>query len=51
MLAEFGIVIPQGLCHIVPRLAEITDEENDRLPGSFCNLLQRLGDNLKELDR
>jgi transposase len=51
LLAEFGIVIPQGLCHIAPRLAEIADKENDRLPGSFRSLVQRLGEHLKELDR
>ena len=51
LLAEFGIVIPQGLCHISPRLATLADASGGQLPGSFCNLLQRLADNLKELDR
>lgn len=51
LLAEFGIVIPQGLCHVSPRLAALADPSSGQLPGSFCNLLQRLADNLKELDR
>lgn len=51
MLAEFGIVIPQGLCHVSPRLAALADASSGQLLGSFCNLLQRLADNLKELDR
>jgi transposase len=51
LLAEFGLVIPQGLCHVSPRLATLADPSSGQLPGSFCNLLQRLADNLKELDR
>lgn len=51
LLAEFGIVLPQGLCHVSPRLATLADASSKQLPGSFCNLLQRLADNLKELDR
>lgn len=51
LLAEFGIVIPQGLCHLGPRLAALSDASTGQLPGSFCNLLQRLRENLKELDR
>lgn len=51
LLAEFGIIIPQGLCHVSPRLATLADPSSGQLPGGFCNLLQRLADNLKELDR
>lgn len=51
LLGEFGIVIPQGICHVSPRLATLADASGGQLPGSFCNLLQRLDDNLKELDR
>ena len=29
----------------------LADASSGQLPGSFCNLLQRLADNLKELDR
>lgn len=51
LLAEFGIVIPKGLCNLGPRLALLSDESTGQLPGSFCTLLQRLAENLKELDR
>ncbi|MCS0592175.1 IS110 family transposase [Massilia norwichensis] len=51
LLAEFGIVIPKGLCNLGPRLASLSDESAGQLPGSFCSLLQRLAENLKELDR
>jgi len=50
LLAEFGIVMPQGLCNLGPRLASLCDESTGQLPGSFCALLQRLAENLKELD-
>jgi transposase len=51
LLAEFGIVVPQGLCNLGPQLASLYDESTGQLPGSFCILLQRLAENLKELDR
>jgi transposase len=51
LLAEFGIVVPQGLCNLGPQLASLYDESTGLLPGSFCILLQRLAENLKELDR
>lgn len=51
LLAEFGIIIPQGLCNLGPRLASLSDESTGHLSGSFCSLLQRLAENLKELDR
>lgn len=51
LLAEFGIVIPQGIGHIVKRLPEIMEDAENGLPGSFRLLLQRLVDNLKEMDR
>lgn len=51
LLAEYGIVIPQGIVHITKRLPEILEDGENDLPGSFRQLLQRLGDHLKELDR
>ncbi|MCS0592674.1 IS110 family transposase [Massilia norwichensis] len=51
LLAEFGVVIPQGLYNLGPRLAELSDESTGQLPGSFCSLLRRLTENLKELDQ
>ncbi len=51
LLAEYGIVIPQGIAHIAKRLPEILEDGENELPGVFRQLLQRLGDHLKELDR
>jgi transposase len=51
LLAEFGITMPQGICHVTKQLPQILDDEQSELPGAFRQLLQRLGDHLKELDR
>ena len=51
LLAEYGIVIPQGIGHIAKRLPEILEDGENNLPGAFRQLLQRLGEHLKELDR
>jgi transposase len=51
LLAEYGIVIPQGICHISQRLPGILEDGESDLPGMFRQLLQRLGEHLKELDR
>jgi transposase len=51
LLAEYGTVIPQGIGHIAKRLPEILEDGENDLPGVFRQLLQRLGDHLKELDR
>jgi transposase len=51
LLAEYGIVIPQGIGHIAERVPEILEDGENDLPGVFRQLLQRMGDHLKELDR
>jgi len=51
LLAEYGIVIPQGISHIAKRVPEIIEDGANDLPGSFRLLIQRLVDHLKELDR
>lgn len=51
LLAEFGLVIPQGIGSIVRRLPEILEDGQNDLPGTFRHLLQRLGEHLKEWDR
>ena len=50
-MAEFGIVLPQGIGHITKRLPEILEDGENELPGIFRQLLARLGEHLKELDR
>jgi transposase len=51
LLAEYGIIIPQGIGHIARRLPEILEDGENNLPGIFRQLLDRMGDPLKELDR
>jgi transposase len=51
LLAEYGIVIPQGISHITKGLPAILEDGERDLPGLFRQLLQRLGEHLKELDR
>ena len=51
LLAEFGIVIPKGIGHIAKRVPEILEDGENDLPGSFRQLIERLVDHLKELDR
>jgi transposase len=50
LLVEFGIIIPQGISCIAPRLAEILEDGENGLPGMFRELIARLGENLKYLD-
>ena len=33
LLAEFGIVVPQGICHVSPRLATLADASSKQLRG------------------
>lgn len=49
LLAEFGLVIPQGIAYIARRLPQLM--EQPELPDSFRVLLQRLYAHLKELDK
>jgi len=51
LLAEFGIVLPQGIGHITKRLPAILEDGENELPDVFRQLAARLGAHLKELDR
>jgi transposase len=51
LLAEYGIVMPQGLAHIGKRLPIILGDDENGLPAPFRQLIERLGEHLKELDR
>jgi transposase len=51
LLAEYGIVIPQGISHIATHLPDILEDGENGLPGVFRQLINRLGTHLKELDR
>ena len=49
LLSEFGIIIPQAIANIARRLPEIMEKSD--LPASFRDLLQRLYDHLKDMDK
>lgn len=51
LLAEQGIIIPKGIVHISLCLPKILEESENDLPGTFRQLLNRLGEHLKELNR
>jgi transposase len=51
LLTEFGLIIPQGISHLYQRVPLLLDEARDELPDAFRQLIQRLLDHLKELDR
>ena len=51
LLAEFGIVIPKGMGHIAKRLPEILEDGENGVPGMMRELLERLGENLKDMDK
>lgn len=51
LLSEYGIVVPPGLSHIGKRLPGVLENAEGDLPGVFRQLLQRLGDHLRQLNR
>jgi len=51
LLAEYGVVIPQGIRHIGQCLPEILEDADNALPGLFRQLLRQLGEHLKTLTR
>jgi transposase len=51
LLSEFGVIIPQGIRSITKQMPEILEDGENGLPGTMRNLLERLTDNLKEMDR
>lgn len=51
LLSEFGIVIPLGIKTISKRIPDILEDAENGLPGVMRQLIDRLTDNLKEMDR
>jgi len=51
LLAEFGLVLPQGIHHLTKRVPQLMQEASDELTGAFCLLIDRLLDQLKVLDQ
>ena len=50
LLAEFGLVLPQGITNVLRRVPQIIDGAAD-LPASMRQLIDRLLENMKVLDR
>jgi transposase len=50
LLAEFGLVLPQGISHLKSLPALLEDADNG-LPGVMRQLLGRLGEQLQQLER
>lgn len=51
LLGEFGLIVPQGMAHLYRRVPTLLDDAKDALPLPFRELVLRLLDHLKELDR
>jgi transposase len=51
LLGEFGLVVPQGIGYISSRVPAILDEAKNELPGAFYELVLRLLEHFKDLDR
>lgn len=51
LLSEFGIVISKGINAIIKRVPEILEDAENGLPGTMRQLIERLTDNLKGIDR
>jgi len=51
LLGEFGWIVPQGIGHITKRVPALLDEAKDELPGAFQQLVLRLLEHFKDLDR
>lgn len=51
LLAEYGLIIPQGIGHIAKRVPSLIEDATNELPGTFRVLIDRLLEHLKALDR
>jgi transposase len=51
LLAEFGLIVPQGIGHIASRVPGLLEDASNELPGMFRHLIDRLLEHLKLLDR
>jgi transposase len=51
LLAEFGLIVPQGIGHIAARVPQLIEDGANELPGSFRLLIERLLEQMKLLHR
>lgn len=49
-LAEFGLILPQGIRSITARVPELIEDAENELPGALWMLIERLLTHLKALD-
>ena len=50
LLAEFGLVVPQGIAYIASRVPDLIEDATQQLTGDFRRLIDRLLEHLKVLD-
>jgi transposase len=50
LLAEFGMVVPQGIAYIASRVPDLIEDASNSLTGDFRLLIDRLLEHLKVLD-
>ncbi|MBV6271862.1 IS110 family transposase [Alcaligenaceae bacterium CGII-47] len=51
LLSEFGLVLPVGISSVYQRVPILLDQAKGELPGMFQELIWRLLEHLKDLDR
>jgi len=51
LLGEFGLVIPKGIWHVAQRVPGLLEDASNELPLALRQLIDRLTDHLKGLDR
>lgn len=51
LLAEFGLILPVGISHIVTGVPALLEDAGNELPDAVRTLIERLRDHFKELDR
>ena len=51
LLGEFGLVIPKGISNVAKRVPELLEDASNELSVPFRQLIDRLTQHLKELDR
>jgi transposase len=49
LLAEYGLIVPQGISHITSRVPELIEDASNHLPGLFRILIDSLIEHLKLL--
>lgn len=51
LLGEFVLVIPKGICHVAKQVPQLLEDASSQLPGTFRQLIVRLTEHLKRLDK